>query len=124
MQTVVKIFKKDFQNEKSKQAYLELTKWIALKVIKQVEVGEVLTKITKLTNTELPTFRLELFVMLDTAEMETGFCDKCKEFHKLFYINQQFNCDACNYIAFKHNVNDKLKIKKVLRAEQIKKYLG
>lgn len=94
-------------------------KWLAQNVVSKVEVGETLVKIKKVEGTDLPTFKVELYICLDSEDLEKTFCASCKQFHQAFYINEQVNCEACNYTAFKKQMEEKLKIKKDYRKGQI-----
>lgn len=121
MKLVVKFYQRDFSGEGSKTTYLEACKWVAKNVIsKEVEIGgDTFWRIKKVKDADLPTFRLELYAMLDSEESTKGFCNRCQEFHKAFYLNQQYNCDACNYTAFKKQMEQKLQIKKAWRKERL-----
>jgi uncharacterized paraquat-inducible protein A len=123
MKFTVKYFEKMFYNDDSKEAYLEACKWLATNVISKVEVRDSLVQITKLPQekSDLPTFKLELFAQLDDTEERSRFCERCQEFHKLFYINQQFNCDKCNMTAYNENMKTRLITKKGLRKGQLRK---
>jgi hypothetical protein len=122
MKFTVKFFERNFSAETSKEAYLKVCKWVAVNVINKVEVSDSLIKISRDKEVnDLPTFKLELFAQLDDVEERKRFCDRCQEFHKLFYINQQFNCDKCNMIAFSENMKSRLITKKGLRKGQIAK---
>lgn len=123
LKVTVKFFEKLFTGETSKDAYLNACKWVAKHVVSKVEIGETFWKTEKI-EADLPTFKLELHAMLDAEESTKGFCDKCQEFHRSFYINQQFNCDKCNYTAFKKQVGQKLIIKKDWRLERLNAILN
>jgi hypothetical protein len=123
MKTAVKFYEQLFEHEDSKKAYLMACKWLAKNVISKVEVSDSQYKITKENGTSLPTFKLELFAMLDDKEERKSFCERCREFHKLFYINQQFNCNKCNMMAFQENMKSKLMVKKAYRKDIMKRNL-
>jgi hypothetical protein len=100
--------------------YKEACLWVGQNIVKhEVEIGETLWKITKVNEGDYPTFRLELYCTIDASETCKNFCDHCKEFHSAFFLNQQYNCDACNYTAFKKQMEQKLKIKKDYRVEKL-----
>jgi len=125
MKMSVKFYERSFSDYSSKEAYLSTCRWAAENVVKrEVEIGETFIKITKVKDADSPTFKLELYATLDSSEVTSGFCDRCKEFHSLFYMNQQYNCDACNYTAFKKQMELKLKIKKEYRAKLITGYMN
>jgi hypothetical protein len=124
MITAIKFFKKTFENEKAKEAYAELNAWLADNVIKkEVEIGEVFWKVNRIKKADLPTFELELYATIDEDQFVDGMCQRCQEFHKLFYISDQFNCDACKMKAWRNGLDQKLSIKKQYRKEQLKRIL-
>ena len=121
MNMVVKFFEIQFSGENTKEAYLECCRWIAENVLKvKVETGDILEKITKVSDTSFPTFKLELYATLDEKKFREGFCNRCQEFHKAFYLNQQYNCDACNMVAYLKQMEERLKIVKGYRKDQLK----
>lgn len=120
MKIAIKFFEKVFKGEDSKDVYLKACKWIAKNVISTVEIGETFWRIEKERDTDLPTFKLELYAMLDANETGEKFCIKCKEFHRSFFINQDFNCSRCNMKTYKNELEDKLSIKKQWRKERLK----
>lgn len=113
-----KIFEKDFVGSNTKNAYLKACKWVAQKIIGKVEVGETLWSIEKV-EASLPTFKLELHIMLDAKKTEKSFCERCKEMHKSFFINENYNCNRCNMKAFNKELDLKLKIKEGHRKNQL-----
>jgi len=119
MQFTVKYFERQFNDEVSKQAYLKACKWLAQHVIGKVEVGDSFHRITKVKDTDLPTFKLELFAALESGSLKSKFCERCKSFHKSFYVNQEYNCNACKLVAFNSQVDEKLSIKRGYRAERL-----
>jgi hypothetical protein len=117
----VKFYQKTFtasEGEKSNDVYNRLNTWLARNIIKKVEMGETFWKVEHV-KADSPTFTLELWTMLDAEEGTKGFCERCREFHSSFFLNQQYNCDACNYIAFKKQMDQKLNIKKAWRKEKL-----
>lgn len=124
MKMATPFYKHNFSDEISKQAYLKACKWLAENVVSKVEIGETFWKITKVEDASLPTFKLELYALIDTEDNIKAFCERCKEFHRVFYVNQQFNCNSCNLMAFKNQMDEKLKIKKSYRQERLKHALG
>lgn len=121
MKLAVKFYQKTFtakEDESPNDLYARVNKWIARNLIKKVEIGETFWNVSK-QNADLPTFKLELYALLEQEEASKGFCDRCREFHSSFFLNQQYNCDACNYVAFKKQMEDKLRIKKAWRKEKL-----
>lgn len=106
-------FAKTFAGADSKGTYLKACKWIAKHLINDKNLKDTHWKITKNYNekNEVFEYKLELFSYLEESETIDSFCARCKEFHKLFYINQQYNCDRCNMLARNKDMEDKLIVK-------------
>lgn len=115
-----RIMRKRFSANESKVAYLKLCEWLARNVVgKRNEVGSVSFEIEKLKNEEQPTFELSLFVSLEEREIMEQHCKVCKETHKLFYVNENYNCDACREKAYRARMQERINVK----ASYIKKLL-
>ena len=121
MNVSTKFFEKRFSDFDSKDAYLKLCKWLAQNVIsKEVEIGkEVTFGVFKVEGADFPTFKLELYCSLNETDLRNGFCERCKEFHKSFYINQEYNCNACKVMAYMDQVKLKLSSKRSYRKERL-----
>mgnify|MGYP000998550713 CR=1 FL=1 len=117
----MQFYQTSFTGKTAKEAYLRSCKWVAKYVIsKEVEIGgETFWKTEKILDADSPTVKLELYAMLDLEDSTKNFCTKCQEFHNLFYMNQQFNCNKCNYTAFKKQMYEKMTIKKNWRKEKL-----
>ena len=62
------------------------------------------------TKESLPTFRLTLYYKFDDTEFMKMTCNACKEFHKSFFINENFNCSTCNKTGYEKNVRQTMSI--------------
>ena len=107
------IYSRRFKAEGSKQAYLKACKFIASTVLSEkskVEASKIVWDVTKVEEDEdsLPTFLLTLYFKFDDTAFKDQTCKACKEFHKSFYINTDFNCSRCNKIGYEKNVQNKL----------------
>lgn len=104
-----KVFEKDFSNKVSKQAYLNLCKWLANNVISNVELSKVVTfNIEKLTN-KLPTFRLTLYVTLIEEDIKFDYCKKCQQLSSLLYSNEKPDCDHCKMSGYMKKKRDNIR---------------
>ena len=125
MQYISEFYKRDFKAETSKDAYLKACKFVASNIISEdskVEASKVTWTVQKVDNPDkssLPTFRLTLFYTFDDSKLMKMTCDACKEFHKSFFINENFNCNRCNKVGYEKNVKKSLSI----GVEHIKKVL-
>lgn len=64
-----------------------------------------------------------LFVSLDEKELREKYCNICKEFHRSFFINENFNCNECKAMAYQKRMAEMLKVKKSFYRETLKKIL-
>lgn len=120
MKVAVKFHEQEFKSSESKKAYLKACKWLAKHVVSKSEIGETFWKVIKVEGTKTPTFIVELWAAIDDDDIEKSFCKSCKEFHSLFYLNQQFNCSKCNMKAYVKKIESKLMIKSGYRDERLK----
>ena len=110
---IKKFYEKEFTSESSKTAYLRACKFVAKNIVSEsskVEAEKVIWDIVKVQSDGLPTFRLSLYYKFDDTEFMKKTCDACKEFHKSFFINENFNCNRCNKVGYEKNLEQKLMI--------------
>lgn len=121
--TSARIFAKLFEGESHKAAYTRASNWVGKYVFSGVEVGETFWKIQKVTGTDLPTVKLELYVTLDDEDESEKVCRICEEYGKLFYVNKYPNCDECKTTKYRERLLAKLKVKKAYRRQQLRRTL-
>lgn len=123
MMYIQKFYERRFKAESSKDAYLKACKFVASNVISassKVEATKVSWDINKVEDESgLPTFLLTLYYKFDDTEFMKKTCEACKQFHKSFFINEDFNCSRCNKVGYEKNVQQKLSI----ASEHFKKLL-
>ena len=123
MKYIEKFYERQFKAESSKDAYMKACKFVANNIISaksKVEASKVTWNVTKLTDeTGLPTFLLTLYYTFDDEKFMEQTCNACKEFHKSFFINENFNCDRCNKVGYERNIQQKL----LIGSEYFKKML-
>ena len=108
---IQKFYEREFKAEDAKRAYLKASKFVASNIISKgskVEVSKVVWDVQRVDDGDLPTFRLTLYYKFDDTEFMKRTCDACKEFHKSFYINENFNCDRCNKVGYEKNIQQTL----------------
>lgn len=111
MEHSTKFYSKTFSGSSMKEAYLKACKWVATNILADDEISkDVMWKITK--SKDLPTVVLDLYGTVNDAEHVKQFCSSCKQFHTLFYINQQQNCNNCNMMAYRSQAEEKGRLKK------------
>ena len=114
MKYILPFYEREFKAKDSKEAYLKACKFVASNVISEnskVEATKVTWNVQKVKNDEgLPTFLLTLNYVFDDTEFMEQTCNACKEFHKSFFINENFNCSRCNKVGYEKNIQQKLMI--------------
>lgn len=118
---IQKFYEREFKNTDPKKAYLKASKFVASNIISkasEVEVSKVTWNIDRVEG-DLPTFRLTLYYKFDDTEFMKQTCEACKQFHKSFFINENFNCSRCNKVGYEKNIEQKL----LIGAEHFKKKL-
>lgn len=113
---IKKFYERKFVAKDSKNAYLKACKFVASNVISKASKVEA-TKVTwdvipveSSGDNDLPTFMLTLYVKFDDSEFMKMTCERCKEFHKSFFVNENFNCDRCNKVSYEKHLEQKLDI--------------
>lgn len=112
---IQKFYERNFRAENSKDAYLKACKFVASNIISKgskVEATRVTWDVIRVDTEQgdLPTFMLTLYYKFDDTEFMKSTCEACKEFHKSFFINEQFNCNRCNKMGYERNLSHKLEI--------------
>lgn len=109
---IQKFYERDFKDEDPKKAYLKASKFVASNIISKgskVEVSKVTWDVVRVEG-DLPTFRLTLYYKFDDTDFMKQTCEACKQFHKSFFINENFNCSRCNKVGYEKNIEQKLLI--------------
>ena len=111
-----------FSADKMKDAYLKACKWYATNVLSKDELHEVQVEFEKgFDEQQYPTITIHLFVTLSEEELRERHCNICREFHSLFYINQQHNCNKCDVKAYQQRADETLNTKVNYYKERISK---
>lgn len=111
MEHATKFYSQKFSAATMKEAYMKACKWVATNILADDEISkDVVWKIIK--SKDLPTVELVLYGVVNDTEHVKSFCGSCQEFHKLFYINQQQNCNNCNMKAYRSQAVEKGRMKK------------
>lgn len=122
---IQKFYERKFKAQDSKEAYLKGCKFIAKNIISKgskVEASKVVWDVTRIdedNDESLPTFLLTLYYKFDDTKFMEQTCNSCKEFHKSFFINENYNCNRCNKVGYEKNINQKL----MVGAEYLRKTL-
>ena len=101
-----KVFKKEFKNAESKQAYLLACKWIAQKIIKNEEIQKNVTYKIEKKKSKVPTFIVEIFLNIEEEKLKENFCKNCQHIYNTFYQVDKMNCGECKMRAYRKNIED------------------
>lgn len=126
---IEKFYEREFKSKASKDAYMKACKFVAANIMSRkskVEASKVVWDVKRVNEEDdLPTFKLSLYYKFDDSEHMENTCKACKEFHKSFFINENYNCDRCNKVSYEKSIKQKLSIateyfKKILDDELTK----
>lgn len=111
---IEKFYEREFRAENPKEAYLKACKFVASNIVNKgskVEASKVTWDVSHVKNDEgLPTFRLTLYYKFDDTDFMQSTCNACKQFHKSFFINENYDCDRCKKVGYEKNIQQKLLI--------------
>ena len=112
---IQKFYEQTFCSENSKQAYMKACKFVAKNILNKgskVEADKVTWKVKRVEDNKngLPTFQLTLYYTFDDTQFMEQTCNACRSFHSSVYINENYNCDRCNKVAYEKGVHSKLTI--------------
>lgn len=117
---IVPIFKKVFADIQPKKAYLNVVKFMATNIISNEELNKnIVFSIEKQKGNNYPSFVLTVYAQFNESETIDNFCEKCREVHNHFYINDAPGCSECKLMAFKRNVYPKLTTRSQYKKEKI-----
>lgn len=116
------LMKKRFTAGSLSEAKTKALKWVGRYVMCKNEVHDIMYHFEEDKETNNCVV-VTLFVSLDEGDVRKRHCEICKEFHKLFFINESFDCNACKAKAYQERLNDTLKPKKSFYREALKRLL-
>lgn len=112
-----KIYTITFKGETTRKAYEKACKWVAKNIVSNLDKNvNIQWKIEKVENN---TVELVVFNVVNISEEKSKFCKICKDYHKSFFINENFNCSRCNMITFIKRLEEKERISSKFSKEQI-----
>lgn len=104
-----KVFRKEFEHEVSKQAYLSACKWLAVNIYNNAELtSNLVVAIEKQEESELPTFVVTVYVRINEKEQREAHCKKCKMLHTIFYSVNGANCNECKGNAYYKRLDENI----------------
>ncbi len=115
-----KFFSLEFEDDDKKKAFRKATNWIAKNVMSKSDDDKITYRIEFLKGKIKHTFKVHLYCSLDITEEQNRFCEVCKKYHKSFFINQEYNCNACKVKAYHSRVDERMSIVRTYRKEKIR----
>ncbi len=115
--------KKDFTSDTMKEAYMKAVKWYATNILSNDILKDVQVSYEKIDDGGKPKVRMRLFAPLDESTLRRNHCEICKETHKLFYINEETNCNWCKLKAYQERMKDTIKQKRTAYRETLVKVI-
>ncbi len=113
----IPITRKSFFAETSKKAYIKANKWVAINILNVEELKDSTINFIKVDEGQID---IVVYTTLDMADEKSKFCKICKDYHKSFFINEEYNCKRCNCITFLKKTQSRLKIRKSYKKEILK----
>lgn len=116
---MIKFYEKDFVNKAGdlKEAYLKSCKWVSSRIISK-NLDKIVWKVEKVSET---TITVKLYFEFDVNEEKRNHCKVCKEFHKSFFINEEYNCNSCKLTSFFNRTKERENRIKGYYKEKIKR---
>lgn len=105
----IKLLSKEIKAPTNKEAYMIGTR-IALEM--KSKTPDILWDMIKKDSEELKIVVLNIYMIFDSNKTKEIHCNACKEFHKSFFINQEYNCHTCKLNAYSNRIKSELKTKK------------
>jgi hypothetical protein len=105
MQYTKEVYRREFTDAVSKQAYLKACKWLAQNVYVSPSYSEsIVVKIRKkdkrdTKNGVLFVFEVVLYYSADLNNAKDRFCNNCRQMHETFYSNKP-QCSECKLKVF------------------------
>lgn len=118
---IIKYHTEQFNGKTTKDAYLKACKWVAKFIVSKEKLENSFIQYRK--SKEANEVFVDLYAGLSEEEINESFCKKCKEFHTAFFVKNSLDCSQCKNTAYRNQVEDKLKIKKTYRKEQLRKLI-
>lgn len=114
-------FKRSFEADTMKNAYMNACKWYATNVLSKAELHNVQVEFVKETGKQFPTVTIHLYAVLSENELRERHCNICREYHGLFFMNNNHNCDKCELKAYQKRADEMLLIKLEYYKELLKR---
>jgi hypothetical protein len=67
------------------------------KMLSSIKIKDMFLRIDKQPN---KSYKVEIYAQGNFTKDYKKFCERCKEFHCQFYINEEYNCSRCNLKTF------------------------
>lgn len=120
MDMIAKIKSYTFTGQTEQEAYIkgckQLAKYMASKKYSNISVK---IRRVKVLGSEAA-FEFSLYTNIDAKAEQARVCSMCKEYNRLFYINQERDCAKCQMKQFLQRMQKRASISKSFYRKQIK----
>jgi len=115
MLITVSFYTKNFVAQSQKEAYFKACKWVAKNIVNSK--NELVDTTWKIEKSDICEVTLTIFSTLEESEHKAKFCQICKDYHRSFFINEDYNCSRCNLNTYRKRLVESTNIKKTYRKE-------
>lgn len=116
------LMKKRFTGETLSEAKTKALKWVGKYVMCKEELHDIMYHFEEDHDTPNSVV-VVLFVSVNENDLMEKYCTVCKEFHKSFFINENFNCNECRARAYQKRMRETLSPKKGFYRSTLKKIM-
>lgn len=117
-------FKKTFEADTMKSAYMSAVKWYSTNVLSKAEFTNVHVQFIKNAEGKSPTITIHLFAVQDgEQDVMKQHCECCREMHHSFFINEDTHCSRCSALGFQNRLEQKINVKKDYYKEMLNRRL-
>lgn len=118
-----RILSKEFCDNKSKNAYMKVCKYLAENIISNDKISNnvsyTITKGEYDDDSGIYKYILEVYVKVNEDDILNQHCNICKETHSSFFISEETNCNWCKIHALQRRIEEKVKVKQTMVKESI-----
>lgn len=118
MNCVLEVFRKKFENENKKEAYLNACKWLASNIISKQDLGSFTFEIKEKKVIDGFCFVLILSASVNESELFEGHCTACKTINNNFFHDNEA-CSMCRAKAYRYRIENKLNVRKGYAIEHL-----
>lgn len=101
--------RKVFKGASVKDAYMKACKWYASNIVAKDKLHDVQVEYIK--DVKANTVTIVLYAVLSETDVKEQHCQRCKEMHHSFFINEATECSRCSAAGYQRRLEQKLGVK-------------